>query len=63
MPVKGKNNEDHQIVRGLALRSQWVPVMLLGAGATSEAGNRCTDQCADIFQSEEGRVPADPVQV
>lgn len=26
-------------------------VMLLGAGATSEAGgNRCTDRCADVYK-------------
>jgi len=39
-----------QIVRGLALSFTVGAVMLLGAGATSEAGNRCTDHCADIYK-------------
>jgi len=25
-------------------------VLCLGAGATSEAGNRCTDHCADVYK-------------
>ena len=39
-----------QMIRGLALTFTVGAVMFLGAGATSEAGNRCTDHCADIYK-------------
>ena len=38
------------IIRGLALSLVVGAVMLLGTGTTSEAGNRCTDHCADIYK-------------
>ena len=39
-----------RMIRSLALSFTVGAVMLLGAGATSEAGNRCTDHCADIYK-------------
>ena len=40
-----------KMVRRVALSVVVGSVMLLGAGATSEAGgNRCTDHCADVYK-------------
>lgn len=40
-----------KILKALTLSLVVCIVMLLGAGATSEAGgNRCTDHCADIYR-------------
>ena len=39
-----------KIVRTLALLSIAGGVLLLGAVTTSEAGNRCTDHCADVYK-------------
>ncbi len=39
-----------RIIKGLGLLFVVSAVMFLGAGTTSEAGNRCTDHCADIFK-------------
>ena len=40
-----------KIIKALTLSSVIGVVMLLGAGATSEAGgNRCTDRCADRYK-------------
>jgi hypothetical protein len=51
MPEEGtKTMNTIQMVRGLVLTFTVVAVMLLGASVTSEAGNRCTDHCADIFK-------------
>ncbi len=39
-----------KIVKALTLSFIVGGVMLLGAGPTSEAGNRCTDHCADVYK-------------
>lgn len=39
-----------KIIKGLTPSFLVCAVMLLGAGQTSEAGNRCTDHCADIYK-------------
>jgi len=39
-----------KIVKALTLASIVGGVLLMGAGPTSEAGNRCTDHCADVYK-------------
>ena len=39
-----------RIIKALSLSLVVVSVMLVGASTTSEAGNRCTDHCADIYK-------------
>ncbi len=39
-----------KIIKALTLSFVVCGVMLLGAGSTSEAGNRCTDHCADVYK-------------
>lgn len=39
-----------RIARALTLSFAVGVVMLTGAGTTSEAGNRCTDHCADVYK-------------
>ena len=37
-------------IKALGLSLVVCSVMLVGASTTSEAGNRCTDHCADIYR-------------
>jgi hypothetical protein len=37
-------------IKALGLSLVVCSVMLAGASTTSEAGNRCTDHCADIYK-------------
>ena len=39
-----------KIIKGVTLSILVCAVMFLGAGQTSEAGNRCTDHCADVYK-------------
>ena len=39
-----------KVTKGVALLVVVCVVMLAAAGSTSEAGNRCTDHCADIYK-------------
>lgn len=38
------------VIKGLGLAGLLVVVMLLAAQPTSQAGNRCTDHCADRYK-------------
>jgi hypothetical protein len=42
--------KSRRMIKPLALSAIVLGVMFLGAGATSEAGNRCTDRCADVYK-------------
>ena len=39
-----------RIIKTITLSLIVATVMFLGSGATSEAGNRCTDHCADRYK-------------
>ena len=39
-----------KIAKPLALSLVAAGVMFVGASTTSEAGNRCTDHCADVYK-------------
>jgi len=39
-----------KIVSTLSLSLITIAIMFLGSGTTSEAGNRCTDHCADRYK-------------
>ena len=39
-----------KIIKRITLSFLVCAVLFLGAGSTSEAGNRCTDHCADIYK-------------
>ena len=39
-----------KIIKALALSSIVGSVLCFGAGTISEAGNRCTDHCADVYK-------------
>ncbi len=39
-----------KVIKGVTLSFAVCAVMFLGAGPTSEAGNRCKDHCADIYK-------------
>ena len=39
-----------RVIKGIALSFVVCALMFLSAGSTSEAGNRCTDHCADIYK-------------
>ncbi len=39
-----------KIIKGVTLSFLVCAVMFLGAASTSEAGNRCTDRCADVYR-------------
>jgi len=41
-----------RIIKTLSLSLIVGAVMFLGSGTTSEAGNRCTDHCADRYKVE-----------
>src|SRR5260370_37922521 len=50
MPVKGaRTMRTFRMIRGLGLSLMVGAVVLLGAGATAEAGNRGTEHCADNY--------------
>ncbi len=39
-----------KIIKVVSLSVVVASVMLVGASSTSEAGNRCTDHCADVYK-------------
>ena len=39
-----------KVIKALSLSLIVASVMLVGASSTSEAGNRCTDHCADRYK-------------
>jgi len=39
-----------KVIKGIALSLVVCAVMFVGADSTTEAGNRCTDHCADVYK-------------
>ena len=39
-----------KVIKGIALSLVVCAVMFVGADSTTEAGNRCTDRCADVYK-------------